>query len=226
MQVEVLGPPEDYGYNKYLVVDSAPTYVNSVNHWQQSTLITKHRYSRASRFRQIVRNLFGESRVKIPDSVVILTRSYLKRDSPHLYEEVRRIIKYMKLPHLYRAIPSIVYMAHERRLLVLPEKDKNNLSAILEEVYVRFKVFEDLFERMPGERKYFPNLKYTALRILKGMGIENPCIPELRTKAKLDSLNLFFEEMEQLRNKSGVHGYLYIHCSSSRRSRGLEKRDP
>jgi hypothetical protein len=210
-QVDILGPPGEYGYEKYLVVDSAPEYVPSVNMWQQSTLISKHRYSRAGRFRIVVRNLFGESRIKIPDAIIILVKSYLKKDSPNLYEEVRRIIKHMKMPSLYRAIPSIVYRAHQRRLLLPAEKDSQDLSAVLEEVYVRFKVFESLFERVESERKYFPNLKYTALRILQGMGVLNSCIPPLLTKSKLESLDLFFAQMENLRNKSSIHGYLYKH---------------
>jgi len=203
-QVDILGPPDEYGYEKYLVVDSAPEYVPSVHMWDQSTLISKHRYSRAARFRQVVRNLFGESRIKVPDAIVILVRSYLKKDSTNLYEEVRRIIKHMKMPHLYRAIPSIVYRAHQRRLLAPAEQDAQDLSAVLEEVYVRFRVFESLFERVESERKYFPNLKYTALRILKGMGVVNSCIPTLLTKSKLESLDLFFEQMEELRNKASL----------------------
>ena len=78
-------------------------------------------------------------------------------------------------------------------------ESRKNFSSIIEEVYVRFTVFENLFYRIEKSRKYFPNLKYTALRILKDLGIENKYIPVLRTKRKIKELDIFFNALNSIR---------------------------
>lgn len=198
-QLDILGPPSEYGYEKYAIVDGPPEYEIQQDHWQQSFLKPKHRYSRVARFKTVVRGLLGDGRSKIePETVFSIFKVYVKPDSENPYEAARRVLKHFQMPHLYIHIPAILYRVHKVKLLDCTNVDKN--LDFMEEVCKRFEVFENLFFQLNDpSRKYFPNLKYTALRIMEGMGVENKHIPILRTKRKLDSLEKFFSLMESQR---------------------------
>jgi hypothetical protein len=125
--------------------------------------------------------------------------TYLKNNPGNPYEFCRQILKSYKLQKYYKHIPYFVKKYLGIKVFEMTDEIKNNLSPILEEVYVRFTVFENLFYRIEKSRKYFPNLKYTALRILKDMGVENKFIPVLRTKRKIKELDIFFEALNRIR---------------------------
>lgn len=199
LQVEILGEPGHYGYDRYIVIDGPPQYENAVNHWQQSFLVKKHRYSRIARFKTVVRNLFGETRSKADYVATAVLQAFLKPDSLSIYEDARKILKHYKLQKFYKMIPTLVYKTTQVRILTIPDTHKKDFSELLQEVYNRFIVFENLFLRVADKnRKYFPNLKFTALRILTGLGIENKFIPQLRTKRNAEDLEKFFIQMEKI----------------------------
>lgn len=197
-QVDILGDPDYYGFTKYLVIEGNPTYQIGIDHWSHSILKKKHRYSRVLRFKGVLKSLFGDTKIK-PESIAEIVGLYanMKTDKP--YEEVRRIVKSFGLQKVYAQIPAIVYKVYKIRLIELPPNLATNSSATMQSIIDRFIVFENLFYQLgKQDRKYFPNLKFTALRIMKGMGIENKHIPVLRTKRKIKALDLFFTKMEAL----------------------------
>ena len=200
-QIDILGEPDYYGFDKYLVIDSGPEYVCGATYWDQSYLKKKHRYSRLARFKSTVRNLFGESLPQIDEDepVLVIMETYLKNNPGNPYEFCRQILKSYKLQKYYKHIPYFVKKYLGIKVFEMDAEITNNLSPILEEVYVRFTVFENLFYRIEKARKYFPNLKYTALRILKDVGVQNKFIPVLRTKRKIKELDIFFEALNRIR---------------------------
>jgi hypothetical protein len=201
-QVDVLGLPEEYGYTRYLVTDSVPIYQTSVNHWAQSYMVPKHRYSRIARFKRTVRNLFGESLPKLGDNVEAVISAYVKVDSKTPYNDCRSVLKHFGFPKYYKHIPLLLKTLKGISVFNIPLEIQQNFSNVLIEINERFKVLEKLIYQSSTERKYFPNMKYVALRIIQSLGIENVCIPLLRTKRKLKALDKFFNELEEIRKNN------------------------
>lgn len=201
-QIDILGLPTEYGYDKFIVIEGKPTYDNHIN-LEHSRLIKKHKYSRLLRFKMVVRNLFGETKAKVfPNSVIGVVKELTNPESETIYNDCRSILKHYRFQKLYILIPTILYKAHNLKMLEIPNELKKDFSEILQEVYTRFIVFENLFYELGDKnRKYFPNLKYTALRILCGMGVINKFIPVLRTERKINSLDSFFKQMEDILEK-------------------------
>lgn len=199
-QINILGDPEYYGFEKYMVIDNEPEFVLSVNHWKQSYLIPKHRYSRIARFRSVVLNLLGEAKMDFMARLVV--EEYFTKDTSNDYDACRKILKSFKMQKEYKTIPSLLFACYGIKLIEIPSGIKKNTSAIIQEIYTRFIVFESLFNQMEKTRKYFPSLRYTALRIMEGLGFDTSKVEGLRTKRKVVSIDLFFTKMENLRNKN------------------------
>lgn len=191
-QVAEYGSPADHGYEEYIVVEGEQDHIVPLNHFEYSTLVKKHRYSRIGRFRRVLRNLYGESSVKIePENIVPIIGQLVTNDNPNPYTAAFKILRHYKQPQLYSHIPRLLKM---NGINIMPPPT----SQIFEEACNRFKMFETLFNEKSADRKYFPNLRYTALRILKSIGVENKFIPMLRTKSKEVALDALFTEMEAL----------------------------
>lgn len=197
--IQVFGLPLHYGYEKYLVIDdNSEDHLQPQNHKEYTHFTKKHHYSRIARFNRVVRSLFGESSAVLePKSIVGVVQQLLNPFSENPYQDCFKILKHYNLPKLYAQIPAILFQAHGIRLL----KTQKPLSELFQEVCTRFKVFEQLFFELDDDRKYFPNLKFTALRILESLGVENKCIPHLRTKRKLLVMEKLFLKMEKVNSE-------------------------
>ena len=199
-QIDIWGEP-DQKFQNYYVVDGQPDYMTSYAAKDQSYLKAIHRYDRVARFDKTLHTLLGECtfdmKVKIATMTEMLNivKTYVKDDSTNSYEETRKIFIHYGYKRFIPFIPTILIMTRKPFPLKI---DRKNLSETIQLVKEDFKMLERRFFRedgYKGERKYFPNLRYIAIKLLINRGVENVCMPLLRTKRKLVAMDLVFQKL-------------------------------
>lgn len=194
-QISDYGFPDEDLYPKYYVIESPPEMVMGYVHAQHSQFRKIHRYDRDARFRTQVRNLLGDSKSNIDPDFLGIIKSYMTmQQGVNPYEGCRNIIRHFKKPSYYALIPTILIKLGYSPMLTLP----GDLDLVIRKVFVHYKAFETEFFRDPGERKYFPNMKYLALKLLEKYGVVNTMIPKLRTTRKLKSMDKIFKKVDDL----------------------------
>ena len=199
-QLDIWGePPEKF--KDYYVVDGQPSYVTSYAYKDQSQLKSIHRYDRLARFKKTLYNLLGECNLKQSISMSTMTtllapvKAYVKDDSQNSYEDARKILNHFGHKDWIPYIPAILKMTGKPAPLLV---DQKNLSETIQLVMEDFKMIERRFfreEGYKGKRKYCPNLKYIALKLLIDRGAQNVCIPLLRTKRKLVAIDQVYNKL-------------------------------
>jgi hypothetical protein len=179
------GMPEQYGYENYIVIDSAPKYVTDYKLEQEREYRNIHRYSRLDRFKSTFFQLIGD-RGDVPSHVLGLVESFLKPDSENLWEDTRKILKHFRLRKWYDRIPKILDMLGHGQLF------EKMSGEDIETVITDFKTLSTSFEqnKQKYKRRYFPNIRYIVFKILKLNGFEPRYkVPFVRTSRKEESLN-------------------------------------
>lgn len=147
-----------------------------------------HRYSRFDRFRMVLLQLLGW-RGKVEEDVFEICEmiDFDKLDAWYVF---KRELKWNDKSRYYNRIPRILFlMGRSGRLQV----DSLSFNAILE----RFRRLEYLFS-LQSERKYFPSLRYTSIRLLWEFGIEHDFrIDSLLTKHRKEALDDFWNRYFQ-----------------------------
>lgn len=191
-QVDIFGPPDLYGYENFYVIESPPQMMYSYQLFEQSCVKKIHRYSRKARFKSMLRNLLGHTFSRIDETKLLIIKHYFDNQCTNPYETMRKVLKHFRFTSLYIAIPSLLKLCGHPDLL----KINKEFSQVFEKVLNDFSRMETNFAALTSKdknnRKYFPNLKFTALKILERNGVGIESIPPLRTKRKLKELNLFF----------------------------------
>tara|TARA_R110000868_G_scaffold161183_3_gene391181 strand:+ start:4009 stop:4653 length:645 start_codon:yes stop_codon:yes gene_type:complete len=190
IQIDDYGLPEHWGYETYRVIESREAnFVTDYKMEQERYFRKIHRYCRLSRFKTCLLNLLGE-RGKIPPSVMMMIRVYLKPDSKDKWNDARRILKLYKQRRYYDNIPIILKQLNYGRLF------KAITSEQLENIVNDFKCLSSRFEETKTTRRYFPNIRFIVLKLLEQHGIEqNYPIPLARTSRKLKSLNQLWDSL-------------------------------
>ena len=151
----------------------------------------KHRYFRKGRFKSTLYNLLN-LRGNIPTAVIELVRVELKLircSKSKIWNQVRSVLKRNKLTDYYNLIPGIIKHVTDLRIIVDPDA--------LDRTLADFDLMHDQFDNLAEVwgRKYFPNLRFTALTLLRKNGVVYPYnVPLLRTARKQAYLNLFMAE--------------------------------
>lgn len=162
-QVDLLGPPEYYGYSKFYVVNNTESPMvmdyGMENGDGRNKFRPIHRYNRVERFTSIICTLLG-GKDSIPQEVLdttILAESW---------EDVRLALKGSGYQKYYNYIPTIMQIHGLVKPIVLDLKDGVYLKMIND-----FKIFQavysDLCTRGIITRKYFPSLRYIAFKIME-----------------------------------------------------------
>lgn len=189
--IDDYGVPDIYGVWDYLAVSSREYESPLTLEWKDEVQFfaeTKkiHHYCRLQRFKGVLFRLLGQ-RGYIPQEVLDDVRDFDTR--PHkVWSSVRELLKKNGHAKYYNCIPGILTM------LKYPLK----LNFSWENIYIvqqQFAHISSKFNSLTLEnRKYFPNLRYIALRLLiKENAVFEYDIPFVTTKSKLKSLDSLFD---------------------------------
>lgn len=153
-----------------------------------------HRYSRKDRFRFILYQLLGISG-DIPKSVVTIVRRGLgkKTNTSTIWNQVRLLLKQNKLRKYYNRIPQLIrHVVHKSPTGITYSR----VASILED----FSNFDYQFDnnlRFKWDRRYFPNLRFVALKLIAKYEISFPYhVTLVRTSRKKKYLEKLYEQFE------------------------------
>lgn len=177
--------PEHYGFYEYDIISKPlPLALN----WEDEVLQPKkrnvHRYIRYDRFRNTLAQLMvGHGDVP----------SYILNKLPsikgNLWENTRQFLKKSSFRIYYNRIPSI--LASMGYIKYKPQRQRT-FTDILDDFKEMDKIYDKIKHKL--NRKYFPNLRYTAVRLMQRHGIDLPYeIPRARTQKKTTSLDDLFD---------------------------------
>ena len=160
--------------------------------WLQANGTKIHRYSRTDRFKFTVYQLLGASG-EVPRSVKKYIKKRLGKTTrkSKIWNQVRSILKEMKLRRYYNRIPQIIYSITKQ-----PIEGINSLS--IDTILSEFGLMNIQFDstlRAKWKRSYFPNLRFIALKLFEKNGITYPYkVPLVRTLRKRKYLNSLYNE--------------------------------
>jgi hypothetical protein len=155
----------------------------------------KHRYSRKDRFRLTLYQLLGMSG-EVPPWVIKIIKSELgvRVKKQKIWNEIRFILKKHKLRRYYNRIPSLIKNISGLKPL---EINSEKVTKILD----NFFLFDYHFNQtlcQEWKRKYFPNLRFIALKLVEEMGIRYPYhVPLIRTSRKKKYLETLFVDFKR-----------------------------
>lgn len=188
-----LGEPCYYGYERYIVLSSKsyrkvkPALALDFERplktdwkFEQDRERTRpvHRYDRVKRFEWILYQILGY-RGSMPEDVIELCEKCDLRGS-HIWASIQAILKSNGLRRYYNRIGQIIWRV-TRLKIYFKEKDR-----VLERIIEEFRGMQFVHQT----RKYFPNLRYVALRMLKDHGaVFEYDVPLLKTKRKLKGMD-------------------------------------
>lgn len=144
-----------------------------------------HRYNRLERFKNTLDQLLG-CRGKISDDVMELMNG-VKGE----WEAVRQVLKENRIGKLYNQIPLIIRKLGFGNCIEFDNFGKSYIGILKEfnEIHFKFDLKRD------GKRKYFPNLRFVALTLIKKWGgVFKIDIPFIRTRRKLGPLKKIINE--------------------------------
>lgn len=199
--VELFGTPDIYGIKDFFVLDELVIDDKIVLKEEDYDKPSKrerpiHHYSREQRFKWTLRVLLGGSRDSIPLNVLTcFQRGDINWDPFKIWKSIRNALKLNGYVKYYNRIPEILRWHYYSHTIIIPK------TINYEEMYTSFKKMHYNFSKITWEkRKYFPNLRYIVLRMLKERGvIFQYHIPLLHTKSKLPILNSVWEEINKER---------------------------
>ena len=187
IQIDDHGPPELYGYTRYIVIESREANLVTDYRMEQVMDIRPiHRYSRFSRFKSTFLKLIGE---KSTPPYIIMACKNADPDDP--WDSVRRILKHYKWRKYYDYIPSILVEIGFYKMIKIT-------GVQVDAIYKDFKYLESRFDQYKHKlsRKYFPNIRYIVFKLLELNGVLYEFdVPLARTKRKLDSLEDCFYKL-------------------------------
>jgi len=156
-----------------------------------------HRYSRIERFESILYQLIG-ARGKVPKRII----NYIKlvgydKQPELLWESIRAILKEKGWRLYYNRIPTILQMLGESKTINFQDQ-----ALLISEIVIDFRKLSAAFDRRPGGRKYFPNLRFIALKLLEAHGaVFEYMIPFIRTPRKIASMDRVWQQLVQALSK-------------------------
>lgn len=196
--VEDYGCPSNWGYTRFFVIDNEPIYAmtstNNANFTALKKLRTPHLYDRVLRFRNILTQLLGftlnvSKQVQMSDSWLDMLDEVSLIENNHWYE-CRKILKKYKFNGYYNSIPAIL-----KQCLFIRNPIKYSEKQYLM-IMNSFIQLHRIFSKVETGRKYFPNLRYVALKLIELNGLELQFeIPLLVTNSKCILLDNIFIQL-------------------------------
>lgn len=188
-QVDIFGVPTKYA--SFEVIDNDQQYALSYADEEnlKSQVKKVHRYSRTLRFRTLIFQLLNcvgfENRLSkeyIEDVKENLPENIIYTPPSRIWETLRKHLKGNNRRIFYNRIPALASDLD----LVEPYSIRNSTRKI-NDILFDFDRLQEVFPEMKGElnRKYFPSLRFVALKLFEKHKVELPFpIPKMRTAAK------------------------------------------
>lgn len=185
-QLEEYGLPEHWGYEHYEVIENRDTVTMTTDYKLEQQYFKRpiHRYCRKQRFKTTLGQLCGDTG-KVPLMWVAIVGTYLKTDQPDLWNQARKILKHYKQRLYYNRIPFILQQ------ITKTNSSKKIHADQYRAIMADFERFCFLYEQHKHfmNRKYFPNMRFIALKLLAHHGVTfNYEIPVARNKQKRKEL--------------------------------------
>lgn len=195
-QIEIFGEPCNWGVCAYLVTSSRDNQWTYASDWKfeqdrLGSLRPIHRYVRQKRFEYTLYQLLG-FRGTVPLELISDLRKYGYDPRPtHVWESIRGFIKQSEYGNVYyNRIPSIMHMIGLRMRINVNNDDGDFIEEIVDE----FRLVNARFDRLKNKPKYFPNMRFIALKFLHSFGARFDFhIPLIRTKRKLKPLESIWD---------------------------------
>jgi hypothetical protein len=205
-QIDDYGTPESNGWtDKYYVVESVeligkPTYAQELQYRMERPPI--HRYSRLTRFKMIVGQLLGhigfvtERSKDMADEVGGEVSQFYRDYTPPcmVWETLRKVLKDNKRQIFYNRIHALA-----KRIGMIDHDSKitsRQWNALIEDFDSMHEIFPRIRHKL--QRKYFPNLRFIALKLLKRHKVHLVIdVPLTRTPCKLAALEEDFSTIWQ-----------------------------
>lgn len=151
-----------------------------------------HRYVRVKRFESVLYRLLG-LRGEVDPEVVDMMRGKIDTRKEKVWNSVRGWLKKNGYTKYYNLIGSIIQMLGLKWRINWHD---NHMK--IAEIVRKFKRISSKFDCTYFEkRKYFPNLRFVALKMLHHEGVEFGFhIPYLRTKRELKTLQMVWAQLE------------------------------
>lgn len=194
-QVHMYGEPYLWGIEKYLVISTLDDERPPQTDWKfeqerRGSVRPIHRYIRKKRFEYTLFQLLG-FRGTVEQEIVdhLLEYGFDKRPG-YVWNSIRSFLKIHKYSNIYyNRIPTIMTMANVGLRIVI---DTPTMIIITQ----KFAEFNCVFDNLPKRPKYFPNMRFIALKFLEMYGAEFQFeIPLIRTKRKLGPLEDIWTSM-------------------------------
>lgn len=193
------GYPEDFGWDKeYEVIEQEhsahPLGLDYADEIQLERRRPIHRYCRIDRFKTVLAQLMGYTGFNIPKKELrykslklpskikdILPRNIKYTPKSQMWEAIRGALKENNYHIYYNRIPAI--LAGLSMIDYRNGRNTGKFAKIMTDFERMHKVFYEI--RTDLKRKYFPSLRYVALRLMEKHGVEMPIeIPLTRTNQK------------------------------------------
>lgn len=153
-----------------------------------------HHYSRFLRFKTVLSQILGLSGFKTQKSLLMLENVHEQMSSIYKYvppclawDKVHKILRDHKYQVFYNRVPAILEIFEPVSISF-----KGIITPIIfHKILNKFRKMDTIFnkEKKNLGRKYFPSLRFIALKLLDEYGIKLPItIPLTRTTARLTSL--------------------------------------
>jgi hypothetical protein len=157
-ECDLYGMPYLYGYEYYIVIDDVQEYVKDYCMTLERKLRPIHRYNRKDRFVFILGQLLG-LRGEVDQETLN------KCEYCTTWEEIRIKLKKIKKSKLYNRIPYIM------KYLGIDSPVKLEITNMLfRQMVDDFLLIQKNYENLQNKRKYFPSLRFIAVKIIESYG--------------------------------------------------------
>lgn len=188
--IELYGLPDYYGIWQYMVIETRETSWPLVHDYAPIMSGPRHLYDRIERFDTIVRYLCGGG--KVPEHVVEFIEDNLWDNNPQtMFTSVQALLRKKKWGRFTNRIPTILENFGYRPVIIRPRG-----GILVSDVLLKFREMSLKFDQQPKtpEWKYFPNMRYVALRLLQMNGVTfNYTLPLIKTASKVAVLEHKFD---------------------------------
>lgn len=190
--VDLYGLPDLWGILNYHVIDCKEISCPFALEFEDEQFLMEngrniHRYVRYMRFKYTLQRLCGQSRVIIPDTVLaVLEYEGVVMEKERIWNSVRGILKQYKYKKYYDRIPCIIKeLGYPGRIHI----SDTVMKQILLEFHDMSETFDELKRGGMMDIKYFPNLRFVALKLMEKHGVQiDYHIPFIRVKKVYEKL--------------------------------------
>ena len=195
-QLNDYGPPELYGYDNYEVIELEATAHPPVVDFQfmrdRERPRPIHRYNRVERFEFILAQLLGR-RGDVPPKVMQMM-CYIEKEKDTVWNSIRATLKHYKQRKYYNRIPTIMFQMGLGSVFQW-DRSQTTYDKIVNDFKTLHNVFEYCQKRKKWNRKYFPSLRFVAVKLLERYGATCQFkIDFIRTKRKRKALGELWDD--------------------------------